>query len=793
MHCYLLGAMASGSQVRTGVDDPTGWPVLEHDERPWWSADLAPLGVPNNADAVRQDLDMARAAGLDALALLISNHHFPTSQYLAGDNLVAQVAATHQVKIIPDLWPDILTYDQWVTYGQNVKNLMDAHPGAFMTYQGKPVISLGFAMGYGRGHPTFQEWSTVQGFFNAWGGSSACYIIAQVATNSNPTLETAWGNAADAFSFWGASLDWGDPLEEVLSQWKATYGKPVFKPASPAYYCQRPGCELMSETLGLSRFCDQWRRAIAGQDGIEIETWNDFSEDHCITATNYRGRTLIELTRYFADWLKQGTPPTITEEQIFLFHHRQLTTATTQATTPAINWDWKLTPTTDYLYVVTLLKTPGTVNLRVDGSSDTWTLTNVPAGLHEWLVYVPCPRTTPLPDHTQAYTRPTGSYPTTDSNRTVTVATSISAGTPKATLSHGSTVVATVTGRHPLVSSAAWQDLCMIGTSATDGLGFDNILDDATKLSWWAPTAGTATMTVDTTTTWQGCPSLRYDITSSVNCPGTYNYLLVEPNSTYQISCVVKGQNLTFNDITHRFLQFDVGPAGSNFWTQKRTVAFTVFKDQNLSGTFDWTPVTLIVTTQAGDGAMRFRIGLQPTTTGTFWIAGVRAHKLSAAMPGLGFDGILNDPTKLAWWAPTVGATMTPDTTTTWQGNTSLRYDLTSEANAPGTYNYELVEPNTTYLIYCAVKGENLTFSDITHRFLQFDVGPAGSNFWTQKRTVAFPVFQNQSLSGTFDWTPVALTVTTQAGDGAMRFRIGLQPTTTGKFWIAGIRAYKAY
>ncbi|HEY3379316.1 MAG TPA: endo-1,3-alpha-glucanase family glycosylhydrolase [Armatimonadota bacterium] len=630
MHCFVLGGMPSGTQVRTGVDDPTNWPALERDYRPWWSAALAPLGLPNIPSAVQQDLDMARDAGLDAVALLIGNNHLPNSAYAPGMNLLAQTAATHQVKIIPDLWPAVLTYDQWVTFGQQVKTFMDAHPGAFYTYQGKPVISLGNAMGYGRGYSNFQEWANVQGFFTAWGGASTCYKIVNVPSDPSNLAETAWGTAADAFGLWATSLGWGDRQDTVLNQWTSTYGKPLFWPAGPSYYCLRQGNESMTEMLGVSRYCDQWRRAIAGQTGVEVQTWNDFSEDHGITDTNYCGRALIDLTRYFADWLHQGTPPTITRDKVFLFHHRQLTTATlTQNTLFSSNISWHMTPTTDYLEVVSLLQTPGTLHVQVGTSS--WNL-DAPAGCHEWLIYVPCPRTNSNPNN-QAYTRPTGSYPTTDSNRTVTVATAIPAGTPAVTLSrYGEVMTTTVTSRLPLASTARFEDLCLIGTEATapgaiQGLGFDEILNDPTKLASWAPTSG-ATMTPDTTTTWQGHTSLRYDITSSASAPGTYNYVLVDPSSTYVVYCIIKGQNLTFNTNTTKYLQFDLGPV-TNFWTLKRSIPFTPFKDLNLSGTFDWTPVMLTVNTQAGDGAMRFRIGLNATTTGTFWIAGIRAYKVN--------------------------------------------------------------------------------------------------------------------------------------------------------------------
>ena len=218
----------------------------------------------------------------------------------------------------------------------------------------------------------------------------------------------------------------------------------------------------MAETLGVSRYCDQWRRAIAQHTAFTaVQTWNDFSEDHGITDSNYRGRTLIALTRYFTDWYHAGTPPTITREQVYLFHHRQLTGARlTEATILAHNDKWHLTPTTDYLNVVTLLHTPGTVRLQV--GTDAWTL-DAPAGFHEWLVYVPSLRTT-AGDNNEAFNHGADSYPVTDAGRTVTVATHMAAGTPTVTLTRQGAVLATVTSRLSLADTARWQDLSLVGT-----------------------------------------------------------------------------------------------------------------------------------------------------------------------------------------------------------------------------------------------------------------------------------------------------------------------------------------
>ncbi|HEY3379317.1 MAG TPA: endo-1,3-alpha-glucanase family glycosylhydrolase [Armatimonadota bacterium] len=475
MHCFILGGMANKGQfnngespLRTGVDSPTAWPEFEQAMRGWWSPALAPLAQ-SGIDAVRKEFDLAEEAGLDAFGLLVGANHFPKSQFAPGMRLMAQVAMTHHVKIIPDLWNGTLTREQWQLYGEKVKAYMDAYPGAFFTYQGKPVISLGCPLGYGRAvakarGAKFDEWDEVKAFFTPWGGPEHCYKILNITTDAKD-LDGGYRQAVEAYSIWAAPYSWGDQQHDVVAQLAKADGKDVAWPMSSTYYGGRKGCESMSENLGVSRYCDQWRRAIAQHTAFStVQTWNDFSEDHGIIDNNYRGRTLMELTRYFADWFHVGKAPKITQEKVFLFHHRQLITAKlTEATILAHNDKWHLTPSTDYLNVVTLLRKPGTVRVQVGGEA--WTL-DAPAGFHEWLVYVPSTRTE-AGDLKEAFNHGAGSYPTSDANRTVTIATRIAAGTPVATLTRRGTVLATVSSRLPLVDTARWQDLCMVGAMAT--------------------------------------------------------------------------------------------------------------------------------------------------------------------------------------------------------------------------------------------------------------------------------------------------------------------------------------
>jgi len=470
MHCYILGGMAdlignNQPPFRDVSVDPTQWPEAENKDRTWWSARLT-HETQGGLPAVREDFRLGEQAGLDAFALLIGSDHLPGSQFAPGMRLAAQAAQTSKVKLIPDLWADFpgLDEDGERLYGQHVKAFMDAYPRAFLQRDGRWLLSLGCPIGYGRSHDNFVEWSRVKPFFDAWGGPDKFYIVLNTTWDAGD-LTTGWGNVCDAVSMWTPPMGWGDRAPkgpDVLWQFAKQYGKQVSWPVHSTYFGGRKGCESMAECLGESTFTDMWREAIDHHAALAaVQSWNDFSEDHAITESNYRGDTLITLNRYFADWFHNGAPPKISHERAYLFHHHQLLGAQlTQSTILAHNDSWHNTPTVDYLNVITMLKKPAHVSLT-DGATK-WNI-DAPSGFHEWLVYVPSARTEAGPKR-EAYDHKDGTaYPVTTKQRTVTIANSIAAGTPIVTIMRGGKTVATLLSRMPLSGESRWQDLATIG------------------------------------------------------------------------------------------------------------------------------------------------------------------------------------------------------------------------------------------------------------------------------------------------------------------------------------------
>ena len=104
MHTYVLGtakptdARVTNSERLNHMDK--GNPKQE--ESSYFPAKIAATAA-GGAAATVQDFKEAKAAGVDAFALLIGKGAFPRSQFTDSLNLLASVAQTQDTKIIPDV------------------------------------------------------------------------------------------------------------------------------------------------------------------------------------------------------------------------------------------------------------------------------------------------------------------------------------------------------------------------------------------------------------------------------------------------------------------------------------------------------------------------------------------------------------------------------------------------------------------------------------------------------------------------------------------------------------------
>jgi hypothetical protein len=242
-------------------------------------------------------------------------------------------------------------------------------------------------------------------------------------------------------------------------------GKDLAWPVAPAFYQRRAGLKPWEygNSLGASRYLDAWFSALESKPTfIDLQTWNDFSEDTAVTDSNTTGEAFLHLTRYLADWLKSGQPQPVEQERVMLFRPKQLVRAEladSSAVTNNAAWRHR-TPTVDYIDCVTLLRKPGRLEIRSGGA--VWAA-DVPEGLHEFLIYAP--GSAPPQRKGQAVAGPS-SFPGPSSRRSITVADADVSGTPEAAVSRDGRVVLSVQSKIPLLTSGAFQDFTIIGDEA---------------------------------------------------------------------------------------------------------------------------------------------------------------------------------------------------------------------------------------------------------------------------------------------------------------------------------------
>jgi hypothetical protein len=463
MHAYILGDYV-GTLPTSSPDDLADWPTSEMSPRSWWPDSLNAIAQAGTSSEAL-DLSLAQQAGIDAFALLISPTNIqPVSAYLPGMERLASAASTSSVKLIPDIWFSTDTSQpcsftnpcdaaSWAAFGQNVKNYMDQYPNAFLTVGGKYVISVSSALYQGQ-YVTARSFSH---FFDPWGGSSTFRIIESASGGTSQSTFTAsgWADVVQGLSMWTGDAGWDESQYTALPL-EASYRNTFLSwPIHSASFAFRPGAYFEKENFGVTNMIEQWKYAITNNTRFaEVQTWNDFTEDHAITDTNTKGMTLIHLTRYFSDWFTSDAQPTITKDRLFIFYQRQLVNTTlTDATATATPPYASESPMVDYLDVVSMLTEPGTLTLA-DGTLNMQI--SVPAGEYEWLVYVPSSRSG------------INNYPTTTSSREVDTVGSIPANLPSVQLTRGGNVITTATGPIQIVSTAQWQDMSMVGAESPD-------------------------------------------------------------------------------------------------------------------------------------------------------------------------------------------------------------------------------------------------------------------------------------------------------------------------------------
>lgn len=396
MHCYVFGAIEA-DDVRTShpesVRELEGWPPIALESQ-WFSAERSGRAAAG-AVSLQNDFADAERSGIDAFALLLAPGDLRNSRFKTALHLMGMVAEHQKVKLIPELWADSTSEDMRA-FGAQVKSFMDAHPGAILKRGGRPMIAI--ASGYDNADdhkPTEIAARHLDDLLAELGGKDNLYIIGYGINFARDTAIESTASpiisASNAIAMWAPQDDLSGRQAIASLNYAQSVRKPYAFPVSPAFYQRRAGKTPWEYSVdyGAAHYIDGWMRAIESRSSfVNIQTWDDFSENTAINDSNTAGRSWLELTRYLASWFKSGEPPFVERELAFLFHPKQLASARldqndARVHSPRFRHRGGLA---DYIDVVTILKMPAEVTLT--NGRGIWSF-SAPAGLHEFTIYAP--------------------------------------------------------------------------------------------------------------------------------------------------------------------------------------------------------------------------------------------------------------------------------------------------------------------------------------------------------------------------------------------------------------------
>ncbi len=350
--------------------------------------------------AAKQDLEMMRRAGVNAIALLLCRGHLK-SQFASMIHAYYQAAlADGKIKIAPDSWSGQFTAPEEMAqmYGE----LYARYGEAWLKHNGR--LTILFWMDYGtRPLPPYAE--TVAKLFTRIGGRENVFLVLY-SPRELKQHHPDWFAGADAFTDWLS--DSYARSAQALPEARACAtesGKEYWSPVMPSFQQSRYPHDNgnfvpnLREKLGASWFRTAWLAAIEiCAPAVCLQTWNDLSEDSSVMPESNHGDAYYELNRYFAAWYQTGAAPAVAREEVLLFHHPQVVEGLRlppgvkpmEGFPVAIGKTFESavyhrTPPTDYIQLATLLKEPAEVIVRLNETE--LGRQTFPAGLNFWLLY----------------------------------------------------------------------------------------------------------------------------------------------------------------------------------------------------------------------------------------------------------------------------------------------------------------------------------------------------------------------------------------------------------------------
>lgn len=181
----------------------------------------------------------------------------------------------------------------------------------------------------------------------------------------------AAGVLAEDFDALGSDLP--RPADELAAMARAVHAKGAEWSQSVNYQVESLRWNTRNIRPGTDQLRDCWEQARTNRSTlIQFWTWNDYTELTMLAPTTDTRYGILDLTSYFAQWWKTGTPPKTDRDRIYLVYPKYSHELPTYPFGTRVPWRHQK----NVLEVVTWLTKPATV--RLPGRSERW---EAPAGL----------------------------------------------------------------------------------------------------------------------------------------------------------------------------------------------------------------------------------------------------------------------------------------------------------------------------------------------------------------------------------------------------------------------------
>ncbi|MGB6180061.1 MAG: glycoside hydrolase family 71 protein [Rhodococcus sp. (in: high G+C Gram-positive bacteria)] len=344
---------------------------IPRDPRPendWVSADLR--------DEVRQ----AKSAGIDGfsvdvLAPMQMGDFSVASRPAALLSAAQDVDPSFSIMLMPDMSGMLASLSPEELAEQMAA--LAVYPSAFRLDDGAIVISP-----FRAETKTPDWWQQFSDAMLTLHGQKVALV--PVFVDSSTDL-TAYAAASYGMSSWGArnpafNEDSDPGPQTTLGQAKKARALGKLWMAPVSVQDARPSQSIFDEAANTENLRQTWQNARASDsEWVQLVTWNDYSEGTAFAPSVLHGWAFLDMSSYWLWWFKNGSPPPVVRDTVYLTHRTQLTTATTQIAeqSPMVLRPGS-TPAIDRVEALVFSTSPGTAKIRTSAGE---TECAVPAGV----------------------------------------------------------------------------------------------------------------------------------------------------------------------------------------------------------------------------------------------------------------------------------------------------------------------------------------------------------------------------------------------------------------------------